>query len=125
MYRPNEVYGTLSASDPAFRETNAFQHNSPYAASKAASDHLVRAWHHTYGLPVITTKLPRTITGPFSFRKSLIPLMIHNAIRASRCRFMETGCRCADWLHVEDHCTAIRTVLHSGELGETYNVGGN
>ena len=120
----DEVYGTLSHEDPAFRETNAFQPNSPYAASKAASDHLVRAWHHTYGLPVITTNCSNNY-GPYQFPEKLIPLMIHNAVQGKALPVYGDGLQIRDWLHVEDHCAAIRAVLESGRLGETYNIGGN
>lgn len=120
----DEVYGTLSNRDPAFSETNAFQPNSPYAASKAASDHLVRAWYHTYGLPVITTNCSNNY-GPFQFPEKLIPLMIHNAIQGKPLPVYGDGLQIRDWLHVEDHCAAIRTVFHTGRLGETYNIGGN
>lgn len=120
----DEVYGSLSPEDPAFSETNAFQPNSPYAASKAASDHLVRAWHHTYGLPVITTNCSNNY-GPFQFPEKLIPLMIHNAIEGKPLPVYGDGRQIRDWLHVEDHCRAIRTVLRSGKLGETYNIGGD
>jgi dTDP-glucose 4,6-dehydratase len=120
----DEVYGTLAPQEPAFGETNPFQPNSPYAASKAASDHLVRAWHHTYGLPVITTNCSNNY-GPFQFPEKLIPLMIHNAVQDKSLPVYGDGLQIRDWLHVEDHCAAIRTVLHSGKLGETYNIGGN
>lgn len=120
----DEVYGSLSPEEAAFTEANAFQPNSPYAASKAASDHLVRAWHHTYGLPVITTNCSNNY-GPFQFPEKLIPLMIHNAIEGRPLPVYGDGRQIRDWLHVEDHCTAIRRILHSGKLGETYNIGGN
>lgn len=120
----DEVYGTLSADDPAFSETNAYLPNSPYAASKAASDHLVRAWYHTYGLPVITTNCSNNY-GPYQFPEKLIPLMIHNAITGKPLPVYGDGLQIRDWLHVEDHCEAIRRVLAAGQLGETYNIGGN
>ncbi|RTL53747.1 MAG: dTDP-glucose 4,6-dehydratase [Bradyrhizobiaceae bacterium] len=120
----DEVYGTLAASDPAFSETNAFKPNSPYAASKAASDHLVRAWHHTYGLPVVTTNCSNNY-GPYQFPEKLIPLMIHNALSGKPLPVYGDGMQVRDWLHVEDHCEAIRCVLAKGRLGETYNIGGN
>lgn len=120
----DEVYGTLAANDPAFRETNAYLPNSPYAASKAASDHLVRAWHHTYGLPVITTNCSNNY-GPYQFPEKLIPLMIHNAITGKPLPVYGDGLQIRDWLHVEDHCEAIRRVLAAGRPGETYNIGGN
>ena len=118
------MYGTLAASDPAFSETNAFRPNSPYAASKAASDHLVRAWHHTYGLPVVTTNCSNNY-GPYQFPEKLIPLMIHNALSGKPLPVYGDGMQIRDWLHVEDHCEAIRYVLAKGRLGETYNIGGN
>ncbi len=120
----DEVYGSLSSEEAAFSEENAFQPNSPYAASKAASDHLVRAWHHTYELPVITTNCSNNY-GPFQFPEKLIPLMIYNAIHGKALPVYGDGLQIRDWLHVEDHCAAIRMVLHSGKLGETYNIGGN
>lgn len=120
----DEVYGTLAADDPAFAETDAFKPNSPYAASKAASDHLVRAWHHTYALPVITTNCSNNY-GPYQFPEKLIPLMIHNALAGKDLPVYGDGQQIRDWLHVEDHCDALRCVLASGRLGETYNIGGN
>lgn len=108
---------------PPFNEDNAFQPNSPYAASKAASDHLVRAWHHTYGLPVITTNCSNNY-GPFQFPEKLIPLMIHSALGNKPLPVYGDGLQVRDWLYVGDHCAAIRTVLRAGRLGETYNIGG-
>jgi len=119
----DEVYGSLKASDPAFRETNAFEPNSPYSASKAASDHLVRAYHHTYGLPVLTTNCSNNY-GPYQFPEKLIPLMIHNALAGKNLPIYGDGMNVRDWLYVGDHCAAIRAVLENGKLGETYNVGG-
>lgn len=120
----DEVYGTLSAADPAFAETNPYLPNSPYAASKAASDHLVRAWHHTYKLPILTTNCSNNY-GPYQFPEKLIPLMIHNALTGKPLPVYGDGQQVRDWLHVEDHCEAIRCVLKAGRLGETYNIGGN
>lgn len=119
----DEVYGTLSATDPAFTETNRYEPNSPYSASKAASDHLVRAWHHTYGLPVLTTNCSNNY-GPYHFPEKLIPLMIVNALAGKSLPVYGDGMQVRDWLYVKDHCSAIRRVLESGKLGETYNVGG-
>ena len=119
----DEVYGSLSATDPAFTEDNAFEPNSPYSASKAASDHLVRAWHHTYGLPVLTTNCSNNY-GPFHFPEKLIPLMIVNALAGKPLPVYGDGMQVRDWLYVKDHCSAIRRVLEAGRLGETYNVGG-
>jgi dTDP-glucose 4,6-dehydratase len=119
----DEVYGTLSKTDPAFAETNAYEPNSPYSASKAASDHLVRAWHHTYGLPVLTTNCSNNY-GPFHFPEKLIPLMIVNALAGKSLPVYGDGMQIRDWLYVKDHCSAIRRVLEAGHLGETYNVGG-
>ena len=119
----DEVYGTLSASDPAFTETNRYEPNSPYSASKAASDHLVRAWHHTYGLPVLTTNCSNNY-GPYHFPEKLIPLMIVNALAGKPLPVYGDGMQVRDWLYVKDHCSAIRRVLAQGQLGETYNVGG-
>ncbi|GKS92004.1 dTDP-glucose 4,6-dehydratase [Acidovorax sp. SUPP2539] len=119
----DEVYGTLSASDPAFAETDAYEPNSPYSASKAASDHLVRAWHHTYGLPVLTTNCSNNY-GPYHFPEKLIPLMIVNALAGKPLPVYGDGMQIRDWLYVKDHCSAIRRVLQGGALGETYNVGG-
>jgi dTDP-glucose 4,6-dehydratase len=119
----DEVYGTLSKTDPAFAETHAYEPNSPYSASKAASDHLVRAWHHTYGLPVLTTNCSNNY-GPFHFPEKLIPLMIVNALAGKPLPVYGDGMQIRDWLYVKDHCSAIRRVLEAGQLGETYNVGG-
>ena len=119
----DEVYGTLSATDPAFREDNRYEPNSPYSASKAASDHLVRAWHHTYGLPVLTTNCSNNY-GPLHFPEKLIPLMIVNALAGKNLPVYGDGMQVRDWLYVRDHCSAIRRVLEAGRLGETYNVGG-
>ena len=119
----DEVYGTLSATDPAFSEDNRYEPNSPYSASKAASDHLVRAWHHTYGLPVLTTNCSNNY-GPLHFPEKLIPLMIVNALAGKNLPVYGDGMQVRDWLYVRDHCSAIRRVLEAGRLGETYNVGG-
>ncbi len=120
----DEVYGTLAETDPAFSETTAYAPNSPYSASKAASDHLVRAWHHTYGLPVLTTNCSNNY-GPFQFPEKLIPLMIANALEGKPLPVYGDGGQVRDWLFVGDHCEAIRTVLARGRPGEVYNVGGN
>ncbi|HZR02082.1 MAG TPA: dTDP-glucose 4,6-dehydratase [Burkholderiales bacterium] len=120
----DEVYGSLGPTDPSFAETHAHQPNSPYAASKAASDHLVRAWHHTYGLPVVTTNCSNNY-GPFHFPEKLIPLCIHNALSGKPLPLYGDGKQIRDWLYVTDHCAAIRRVLKAGRIGETYNVGGN
>ncbi|NJD87485.1 MAG: dTDP-glucose 4,6-dehydratase [Betaproteobacteria bacterium] len=120
----DEVYGTLAESDPAFSESTAYAPNSPYSASKAASDHLVRAWHHTYGLPVLTTNCSNNY-GPFQFPEKLIPLMIANALEGKPLPVYGDGGQVRDWLFVGDHCEAIRTVLARGRPGEVYNVGGN
>lgn len=119
----DEVYGSLSDSAPAFSETNTYEPNSPYSASKAASDHLVRAWHHTYGLPVLTTNCSNNY-GPYHFPEKLIPLVILNALARKSLPIYGDGQQIRDWLYVKDHCAAIREVLASGALGETYNVGG-
>ena len=119
----DEVYGTLSPTDPAFTETNNYDPNSPYSASKAASDHLVRAWHHTYGLPVLTTNCSNNY-GPLHFPEKLIPLMIVNALAGKPLPIYGDGMQVRDWLYVRDHCSAIRRVLEAGKLGDTYNVGG-
>jgi dTDP-glucose 4,6-dehydratase len=119
----DEVYGTLSPTDPAFAETKAFEPNSPYSASKAASDHLVRAWHHTYGLPVLTTNCSNNY-GPYHFPEKLIPLVIHNALAGKPLPIYGDGQQVRDWLYVEDHCRAITCVLEAGKVGETYNIGG-
>lgn len=120
----DEVYGTLGPDDPAFSETTAYAPNSPYAASKAGSDHLVRAYHHTFGLPVLTTNCSNNY-GPFQFPEKLIPLMILNALEGKPLPVYGDGRNVRDWLYVEDHCSAIRTVLERGRPGETYNIGGN
>jgi dTDP-glucose 4,6-dehydratase len=119
----DEVYGSLAPDAPAFTETHGFEPNSPYSASKAASDHLVRAWHHTYGLPVVTTNCSNNY-GPFHFPEKLIPLMIVNALAGKPLPVYGDGMQVRDWLYVKDHCSAIRRVLEAGSLGETYNVGG-
>ena len=119
----DEVYGTLEANDPPFAETNRYEPNSPYSASKAASDHLVRAWHHTYGLPVVTTNCSNNY-GPYHFPEKLIPLVILNARAGKPLPIYGDGQQIRDWLFVKDHCSAIRRVLEAGKLGETYNVGG-
>ena len=119
----DEVYGSLKPADPAFAETNPYEPNSPYSASKAASDHLVRAWHHTYGLPVVTTNCSNNY-GPYHFPEKLIPLMIVNALAGKPLPVYGDGQQIRDWLYVTDHCSAIRAVLARGRLGETYNVGG-
>jgi len=119
----DEVYGSLGATDPAFTEDHPYQPNSPYAASKAASDHLVRAWHHTYGLPVLTTNCSNNY-GPYHFPEKLIPLMIVNALAGKPLPIYGDGLNVRDWLYVRDHCAAIRTVLERGHVGETYNIGG-
>jgi dTDP-glucose 4,6-dehydratase len=119
----DEVYGSLTPQDPAFREDNKYEPNSPYSASKAASDHLVRAWHHTYGLPVLTTNCSNNY-GPLHFPEKLIPLMIVNALAGKPLPVYGDGMQVRDWLYVKDHCSAIRRVLEGGRLGETYNVGG-
>ncbi len=119
----DEVYGSLSATDPAFTEIKAYEPNSPYSASKAASDHLVRAWFHTYGLPTLTTNCSNNY-GPYHFPEKLIPLMIVNALAGKPLPIYGDGQNVRDWLYVADHCSAIRCVLQKGRLGETYNVGG-
>jgi dTDP-glucose 4,6-dehydratase len=119
----DEVYGTLSADDAPFSETNRYEPNSPYSASKAASDHLVRAWHHTYGLPVVTTNCSNNY-GPYHFPEKLIPLVMLNALAGKPLPIYGDGQQIRDWLYVKDHCSAIRRVLEAGRLGETYNVGG-
>ena len=119
----DEVYGSLSATDPAFTETHRYQPNSPYSASKAASDHLVCAYHHTYGLPVLTTNCSNNY-GPYHFPEKLIPLMIVNALAGKPLPIYGDGLQVRDWLYVKDHCSAIRRVLEAGRLGEVYNVGG-
>jgi dTDP-glucose 4,6-dehydratase len=119
----DEVYGSLSPEAPAFTEQHSYEPNSPYSASKAASDHLVRAWHHTYGLPVLTTNCSNNY-GPLHFPEKLIPLMIVNALAGKPLPVYGDGMQVRDWLYVKDHCSAIRRVLEGGRLGETYNVGG-
>ena len=119
----DEVYGSLTKEDPPFSETNQYEPNSPYSASKAASDHLVRAWHHTYGLPVVTTNCSNNY-GPYHFPEKLIPLCILNALNGKPLPIYGDGQQIRDWLYVKDHCSAIRRVLEAGKLGETYNVGG-
>jgi dTDP-glucose 4,6-dehydratase len=120
----DEVYGSLSATDPAFSESTAYAPNSPYSASKAAADHLVRAYHHTYGLPTLTTNCSNNY-GPRQFPEKLIPLMIVNALAGRPLPVYGDGQNVRDWLYVGDHCSAIRAVLERGRIGETYNVGGN
>lgn len=119
----DEVYGSLAAEEPAFAETNRYQPNSPYSASKAASDHLVRAYHHTYGLPVLTTNCSNNY-GPYHFPEKLIPLCIQNALAGKALPIYGDGQQIRDWLYVKDHCSAIRRVLEAGTCGEVYNVGG-
>ena len=119
----DEVYGSLKENDPAFCETTPYAPNSPYAASKAASDHLVRAWHHTYKLPTLTTNCSNNY-GPLQFPEKLIPLIIHNALNGKTLPVYGDGQNVRDWLYVEDHCSAIRCVLHKGRPGATYNIGG-
>jgi dTDP-glucose 4,6-dehydratase len=120
----DEVYGSLEPEDPAFTETTPYAPNSPYSASKASSDHLVRAYHHTYGLPTLTTNCSNNY-GPYQFPEKLIPLMVLNALQKKPLPVYGDGQNVRDWLYVRDHCAAIRTVLRSGRLGETYNIGGN
>ena len=119
----DEVYGSLAKDDPAFTETHSYAPNSPYSASKAASDHLVRAYHHTYGLPTLTTNCSNNY-GPHHFPEKLIPLVIHNALAGKDLPIYGTGQQIRDWLYVTDHCAAIRRVLEAGQIGEVYNVGG-
>ena len=119
----DEVYGSLSLTDAPFTEENIYEPNSPYSASKASSDHFVRAWHHTYGLPVLTTNCSNNY-GPYQFPEKLIPLMIVNAISGKPLPIYGDGMQIRDWLYVSDHCSAIRRVLDGGKVGETYNVGG-
>ena len=119
----DEVYGSLSSSDHAFRETNPYEPNSPYSASKAASDHLMRAWFHTYGMPIVTTNCSNNY-GPYHFPEKLIPLVILNALDGKPLPVYGDGQQIRDWLYVGDHCSAIREVLANGRLGETYNIGG-
>jgi len=120
----DEVYGSLGKGDPAFTETNAYEPNSPYSASKAGSDHLVRAYHHTYGLPTLTTNCSNNY-GPYQFPEKLIPLVILNALNGKPLPIYGDGLNVRDWLYVGDHCEAIALVLEKGELGETYNIGGD
>lgn len=120
----DEVYGSLGADDPPFRETTAYAPNSPYSASKAASDHLVRAYHHTYGLPTLTTNCSNNY-GPYQFPEKLIPLMISNALAGKSLPVYGDGQNVRDWLYVADHCAAIMAVLAGGRPGEVYNIGGN
>jgi dTDP-glucose 4,6-dehydratase len=119
----DEVYGSLGPEDPAFSETTPYAPNSPYSASKASSDHLVRAWHHTYGLPVLTTNCSNNY-GPLQFPEKLIPLIISNAVEGRTLPVYGDGTNVRDWLYVSDHCSAIRAVLDRGRVGEVYNVGG-
>jgi len=120
----DEVYGTLGPNDPAFAETTPYAPNSPYAASKAASDHLVRSYHHTYGLPVVTTNCSNNY-GPYQFPEKLIPLMVINAVKRRPLPVYGDGKNVRDWLYVRDHCEAVRVALKRGRPGETYNIGGN
>jgi dTDP-glucose 4,6-dehydratase len=120
----DEVFGSLGPDEPGFSETTAYQPNSPYSASKAASDHFVRAYHHTYGLPVVTTNCSNNY-GPFQFPEKLIPLLIVNGLAGKALPVYGDGMNVRDWLYVGDHCAAIRTVLARGRVGETYNIGGN
>ncbi len=119
----DEVYGSLLPTEPAFTEASPYVPNSPYSASKAASDHLVRAWHHTYGLPVLTTNCSNNY-GPYHFPEKLIPLVIHNALAGKPLPVYGDGRQIRDWLYVEDHCQAIMRVLEAGRVGEVYNIGG-
>ena len=119
----DEVYGSLSPTDPPFTETHLYEPNSPYSATKAASDHLVRAWHHTYGLPVLTSNCSNNY-GPYHFPEKLIPLLIVNALAGKPLPIYGDGQQVRDWLYVGDHCSAIRAVLAGGRVGETYNIGG-
>lgn len=119
----DEVYGSLDPVEPAFTEQHRYQPNSPYSASKAASDHLVRAWHHTYGLPVLTTNCSNNY-GPYHFPEKLIPLVILNALNGKPLPIYGNGQQIRDWLYVKDHCSAIRRVLEVGQVGEIYNIGG-
>ena len=119
----DEVYGSLGPDDAAFAETKAYEPNSPYSASKAASDHLVRAWHHTYGLPVLTTNCSNNY-GPYQFPEKLIPRVITNALAGKPLPIYGDGLNVRDWLYVGDHCAGIREVLAKGRVGETYNIGG-
>lgn len=119
----DEVFGSLTKDEPAFNESTPYQPNSPYSASKAASDHLVRAYHHTYGLPVVTTNCSNNY-GPYHFPEKLVPLMINNALEGRPLPIYGDGQQIRDWLYVTDHCSAIRRVLEAGKTGETYNIGG-
>lgn len=119
----DEVYGTLSSTEPAFKETNQYEPNSPYSASKAASDHLVRAWHYTYGLPVLTTNCSNNY-GPYHFPEKLIPLCILKALQGQDLPIYGDGKQVRDWLYVVDHCKGVTTVLEKGVVGKTYNIGG-
>ncbi|MGO6998107.1 dTDP-glucose 4,6-dehydratase [Rhizobium leguminosarum] len=119
----DEVYGSLAPAEAAFSEHRKYEPNSPYSASKAASDHLVRAYHHTYGLPVLTTNCSNNY-GPYHFPEKLIPLVIHNALSGKQIPVYGDGMQVRDWLFVKDHCSAIRRVLENGTVGETYNIGG-
>ncbi|MGE4561029.1 MAG: dTDP-glucose 4,6-dehydratase [Desulfobulbus sp.] len=119
----DEVYGSLQPDEPPFTETSLYQPNSPYSASKAASDHLVRAWHHTYGLPVTTSNCSNNY-GPYHFPEKLIPLMITNALAGKSLPIYGDGRQIRDWLYVRDHCAAIRRILEAGQVGEVYNIGG-
>ena len=120
----DEVYGALEPGEPAFTEDNSYKPNNPYSASKAASDHLVRAFHHTYGLPALTTNCSNNY-GPFQFPEKLVPLFIHNALAQKPLPLYGDGRQVRDWLYVRDHCAAIRQVVETGEVGEVYNIGGN
>ncbi len=119
----DEVFGTLEPHEPGFNERHPFQPNSPYSASKASADHLVRAWHHTYGLPILTTHCSNNY-GPYHFPEKLIPLIIHNALSGQPLPIYGDGLQVRDWLFVKDHCLAIKRVLDMGQVGETYNIGG-
>ena len=119
----DEVYGSLAHGAPAFTETHTYEPNSPYSASKAASDHLVRAYHYTYGLPTLTTNCSNNY-GPYHFPEKLIPLMIVNALAGKNLPVYGDGMQIRDWLYVKDHCSAIRRVLEAGKVGEVYNIGG-
>lgn len=119
----DEVYGSLQPQAPAFSESNRYEPNSPYSASKASSDHLVRAYHHTYGLPTLTTNCSNNY-GPYQFPEKLIPLIIHNALAGKPLPIYGDGLQIRDWLYVSDHCSAICRVLEAGKVGEVYNIGG-
>ncbi len=119
----DEVFGTLEPGEPGFNEMHNYEPNSPYSASKASADHLVRAWHHTYGLPVLTTHCSNNY-GPYHFPEKLIPLVIHNALSGKALPIYGDGLQIRDWLYVKDHCLAIMRVLEAGQVGETYNIGG-